>query len=203
VRLLTDDKPKTPSSKTLELLESLVTALASLADSDSSIRAKHGESINEVKQLLGGTKEAPPRSAGKPAVKSHTSRLPEDAKIRTSHRVTDAFTSPKKPTHPSTRGSPVAKASRSTPTVRKRSTKSKTTKGKRVKCSLCNYSAPDIGALSKHRAKKHPQAQKRSAQKAKKTRSTKPKSSMSYQPIDYNAYVARAQSNAKLRGVKK
>jgi len=199
---LTDEQPKTPSRKTLELLESLVSALAALAEGDDRIRAKHGESINEVKALLGGAEEVSTRST-KPATKSHTATLPEDAKIKPSHTVSNAFTSPKKPTSPSNKRPGMAKKTRSTPATRKRSVKSKTVKGTSVKCSLCSYRAPNIGALSKHRAKKHPNATKKSAQKASRTRKSKPQTAVSYQAVDYNAYVARAQTNAKLRGAKR
>lgn len=97
------------------------------------------------------------------AVKQPIAPLPPGTKIG---RSASGYTTPQKPKK--VVGSRKAPPSRATASSRSRSTKSKTTSSSKVtkpKCSICGYRAPSIGALSAHRAKKHPNEVTRSAKK--------------------------------------
>lgn len=112
-------------------------------------------------------------SPEKPAVKSHVTELPKTITV-TSQGKERGHTGIRKPRKPFYQQSVATKA-RTSADPRKKSTKQKSAKGGRIKCKLCGYSAENIGALSKHRKKKHPNAASKSAKKAATTRKKKPK----------------------------
>lgn len=194
---LSEKKFEITDEKAIELVKALLQAMESLTKSDSRLSDKYIDSIRSVQQQLQPTSST---SKGEitplpKAIKSHTTELPEHVKLESSGRVTNPFSTVNRPTKPFT-GQRMAQTKRSSSSSSKRKSQSKATKGGRIKCSLCGYSASDLGALSKHRAKKHPNQVKKSAKKGAQSRKNKPKSAVMTTPygtFNTNEYIQRAQ----------
>ena len=153
-----------------------------------------------------GTVETADLSPTKPAVKSHVT---EPAKTVTIKKIGKAGTrsSPSNPinrtrktTRPKSYGAPrVTSSGKPKPRPTKTTTKSTSPK---VKCKICGKKVNNIGELTRHRAKAHPQAMKRSAKKGASTRKgaqSQRSKAVTQGGINVEAYIGKAIADGQKR----